>query len=375
MSSAYVPGLKVTGRTVLRIERRLPLKGTVSVEAGQKVNWNTVVAGTFLPGPVEMVNVAAKLGLSPEEAAEAMLKKEGEAVAKGEPLARSKGFFGFFKSNLPSPIAGTLESFSEVSGSAVLRAPAIPVEITAYVDGTIAEIMPDEGVIVETEAAFMQGIFGIGGETAGELEMFCSDPGEEMDINKLSPAHKGKILVGGSLVSCAFLRRAVEIGVKAVVAGGISDADLRDFLGYDLGVAITGSEQAGLTLILSEGFGKIAMAGRSFELLRKHAGCWASVSGATQIRAGVVRPEVIIPLAGTSAEQKEAVKEAGGLGIGTPVRLIREPSFGALAEVVELPPAPEEIPTGAKVRVAVVRLADGSRMTVPRANLEIIEGA
>ncbi len=374
MSSAYVPGLKVTDHIELKIERRLPLKGSVVVAKGDTVSWNTVVANTFLPGSVELVNAAAKLGISPEEVPQAMLKGEGDAVSKGETLARSKGFWGMFRSNLASPINGTVESVSEVSGLIVLRAPSVPVEINAYVDGVVEEILPEEGVIIKTSAAYIQGIFGIGGETAGEICIFTEDPEEELKSERLSEAYKGKILVGGALVTADFLRKAVKCGVKAIVTGGISDADLADFLGYDLGVAITGSEDKGITLIITEGFGKIAMAERSFNLLKRCAGRWASVSGATQIRAGVIRPEIIIAdTTSSKLTQDKSVSVAAGLHIGSKVRLIREPDFGKLAVVTELPSEAEIIPTGAKVRVARVKLADGRLLSLPRANLEIIE--
>lgn len=374
MSSAYVPGLKVTDHAELKIERRLPLKGSVVVAKGDTVSWNTVVANTFLPGSVELVNAAAKLGISPEEVPQAMLKSEGDQVSKGETLARSNGFWGLFRSNLASPISGTVESVSEVSGLIVLRAPSVPVEINAYVDGIVEDILPEEGVIIRTSAAYIQGIFGIGGETAGEICIFTEDPDEELQIERLSEAYKGKILVGGALVTADFLRKAVQYGVKAVVTGGISDADLADFLGYDLGVAITGSEDKGITLIVTEGFGKIAMAERSFNLLKRCVGRWASVSGATQIRAGVIRPEIIIAdNVDSKPREEKSTAVSAGLHIGSKVRLIREPDFGKIAIVAELPSEAELIPTGAKVRVARVKLDDGRLLSLPRANLEIIE--
>lgn len=374
MSSAYVPGLKVTDHAELKIERRLPLKGSVVVAKGDTVSWNTVVANTFLPGSVELVNAAAKLGISPEEVPQAMLKSEGDQVSKGETLARSKGFWGLFRSNLASPISGTVESVSEVSGLIVLRAPSVPVEINAYVDGIVEDILPEEGVIIRTSAAYIQGIFGIGGETAGEICIFTEDSDEELQIERLSEAYKGKILVGGALVTADFLRKAVQYGVKAVVTGGISDADLADFLGYDLGVAITGSEDKGITLIVTEGFGKIAMAERSFNLLKRCVGRWASVSGATQIRAGVIRPEIIIAdNVDSKPREEKSTAVSAGLHIGSKVRLIREPDFGKIAIVAELPSEAELIPTGAKVRVARVKLDDGRLLSLPRANLEIIE--
>lgn len=374
MGSAYVPGLKVTELTMLRLERRLPLKGEVVVKAGDTVQWDQVVARTFLPGNVDLVNVGAKLGLEPSEVPEAMLKKIGESVQKGEPLARNKGFFGMFKSTLESPMAGTVEDVNSVTGQVVLRSPAVPVQITAYVDGTVDELLSDEGVVIRTYGSFIQGIFGIGGETAGELVFVSEDPSHEMKASEVQPEHRDKLLVGGSLVTSEVLAEAVKRGVRGIIVGGIHDRDLRDFLGYDLGVAITGNEEKGLTLVITEGFGPIHMAARTWKLLHENAGRRASLSGATQIRAGVIRPEVIIPHLEEVGQENPAGAGGGvGFDIGAPVRIIREPNFGSLAKVVGLPMELTEIPTGAKVRVAEIQLDDGSRMTIPRANLELIE--
>jgi len=82
----------------------------------------------------------------------------------------------------------------------------------------------------------------------------------------------------------------------AEAAVGRAHADARmmgDLVHGD--VEATGTEQVGFTLILTEGFGSIPMAGKTFALLSAHAGQPASISGATQIRAGVIRPEIIIP--------------------------------------------------------------------------------
>ncbi|HCN19378.1 MAG TPA: hypothetical protein DIS73_03680, partial [Planctomycetia bacterium] len=100
-----------------------------------------------------------------------------------------------------------------------------------------------------------------------------------MSLNSITKEHRGKILVGGSLVRLDALEKAVKTGVKGIVVGGIFDEDLKDLLGYDLGVAITGSEHVGLTLVVTEGFSGINMAQKTFELLKKNAGAKASISG------------------------------------------------------------------------------------------------
>jgi len=138
-------------------------------------------------------------------------------------------------------------------------------------------------------------------------------------------------------------------------------------------VAITGGEDLGFTLVLTEGFGRIAMAERTWTLLGSLAGRQASVSGATQIRAGVLRPEIVIPLpdAPRGAGPGEA---AAGLDIGVVVRVIRAPHFGRIGTVTALPPELRELDSGASVRVLSLRFTDdGSEAEFPRANVEILE--
>jgi len=148
---------------------------------------------------------------------------------------------------------------------------------------------------------------------------------------------------------------------------------LRQLLGRDLGVAITGSEDLGFTLVLTEGFGRIRMAERTWTLLGAQQGRMASVSGATQMRAGVMRPEILIPGAGAVAEAAESGRGAG-LEVGWLLRVIREPNFGRIGRVLEVPSELRELDTEARVRVLVVEFSDdGARTVVPRANVELIE--
>ncbi|HMB68270.1 MAG TPA: hypothetical protein VKU85_03125 [bacterium] len=376
MAHAYTPGLRVTPLAALRKERILPLKGEVLVSEGDVVLAEQVVARTELPGNVHSVNVANILSVLPEEVPGKMEKQPGEPVNANDVIARSSTLFGLFKSVAKSPITGFVEAVSEVTGQVLLREPPIPVEVDAYVDGTVVEVRPEEGVVVETNGSLIQGIFGIGGETFGEICMVAAQPDEVLEASSISPEHEGKIIVGGSLVTSTALEKAISCGVKGVVAGGIDDSTIKEFLGYDIGVAITGTEDKGVTVVVTEGFGQIHMAHTTFDLLRSREGRKASINGATQIRAGVIRPEVVVPLEGQRAEGGPAASVvAGGLEPGTRIRIIREPHFGGLGHVVELPAQLQKMPSEASVRVLTVELEEGGqRHTLPRANVEIIEG-
>ncbi|MFI5370622.1 MAG: hypothetical protein ACHQ52_03620 [Candidatus Eisenbacteria bacterium] len=373
MAHAYTPGLRVTPYAELWRERRLPLKGEVLVTTGTQVEPDTVVARTELPGNVQTLNLASKLSLDPERVPAAVTGTIGQRVAAGEVIAETRGLFGLLPQRVLAPVDGTLESVSAVTGQLVLREKPLPVEVNAYVQGEVAEVMPGEGVVVRTGAALLQGIFGVGGETFGEIALAVSAPDEELGPARITAAHRGKVVVGGARVSHAALMRAREVGVAAVVVGGFDDRDLRELLGRDLGVAVTGSEDLGITLVLTEGFGRIRMAERSWRLLEHHQGRRASVSGATQIRAGVMRPEILIPCEppGPGAHPETVAR---GLELGVLVRVIRAPWFGGIGVVVDLPVALQFVDSGALVRVLTVEFSTGERVTVPRANVELIEG-
>ncbi len=374
MAHAYTPGLKVLEYTVLTKQRRLPLPGDILVEKGAKVSGEQVVARTNLPGNVQTLNVAGLLGILPAEIDDIMLKQTGDTCQKDDVIAESKGFFGLFKSQVKSPIECQCESVSKITGQVILREPPIPVEVIAYIDGEVIGVIKNEGVEIKTAGGFIQGIFGIGGETIGHIAMAASDPNDVLTASDIDDSFKDKVIIGGSMAEYAALEKARDVGAKGVVVGGIEDQDLKKFMGYDIGVAITGSENVGITLIATEGFGKLRMAQRTFELLKSLSGKKTSMNGATQIRAGVMRPELIVPVDKKAPTKKTADLSTGtGLETGMKVRIIREPYFGLIGKVVGLPVELSSVETEAKVRVLNVELEDKRKVTLPRANVEIIE--
>jgi hypothetical protein len=379
MTHAYTPGLRLADKIQIRKDRNLPLPGDVIVEKGEMVKSDDIVARTNLPGKVHSVNVINRLAILPADLRKNMLKKEGDSVVKDEPIAETSPFIKMFKSICLSPITGIIESISDITGQVLLREPPKPVQISAYIDGKVVETVEKEGVVIETNATFIQGIFGIGGETTGELQVIVNSPDDIINPEDIKEEHRDKIIAGGSIIYFDAIKKALDTGVKGIVVGGIRDKDINELLGYDLGVAITGSEDINITIIITEGFGQIKMAQKTFDMLKLRAGSVASINGATQIRAGVVRPEIIVPYkkedtAGNPAEGISAeVNESAGISIGDQVRIIRNPNFGMLGKVKALPSELQTIETEAKARVLEVEFPDGQAAIVPRANIEAIE--
>jgi hypothetical protein len=370
---AYTPGLKIKKLMALRNRRILPILGEVLVEEGDVVDFDTIVAKTMALGDPYIFEAANLLGLEPNELPQYMVKKTGDSVEKDEIVAQYIAFWGLIKRFVRSPIDGVIESFSPLSGRITAREHPTPIEIKAYVPGKVVEVIPNEGVVIETNATYIQGIFGIGGERHGQLEVVVDSPDEILKEQIITPEHKGKIIVGGSFVALGAMRKAIENGVTGIVVGGINADDLNNFLGYRIGVAITGEEEIGTTVIVTEGFGEMRMSHRTFEYLKSSEGQEVAINGATQIRAGVLRPEVIIPNPGLMDMVSEISELGGGMKPGTPIRVIREPYFGKLGAVVSLPVELQRAETESLVRMVEVQLDDGGRVMVPRANVEIIE--
>lgn len=373
ITHAYTPGLQIKEAALVRKVRRLPLKGEVMVSVGDVVDYDDVIARSKIPGDPYMVKASYILKCEPDEVPRFMIKKVGDTVKKDEIIAKFVGFFGLIKNFVTSPVDGYIESLSTASGQIIIREKPKDIIIDAYIPGKVSHILPNEGAIIETNATFIQGIFGVGGETHGEIVFALDSPKDVLTEKYITKNYKGKIVVGGSLVTGEALNKAVEVGVKGIVVGGIKNSDLRSLLGYDIGVAITGYENIGLTLIITEGFGKMDMSYRAFNLLKKFEGELAHINGETHIRAGVIRPEIIIPHSQKTANYGEKEKLEAGMRPGTAVRIIRAPYFGKLARVVSLPPELRKSKTESYVRIVEVELEDKRRVIVPRANVEIIE--
>ena len=375
MGQAYSAGLTVTESIILRKERIMPLKGKVLVTKGTKVKSDDVIAETLLPGKVLPFNLANKLGVTPSQLEKYIKIKTGDQITTKTILAENAGFMGLglFKSVVHSPIEGEVENISAVTGQVLLREPRIPVQAKAFIDGIVTEVLPEVGVVIENKSAYIQGIFGIGDETTGEIKMLATTPDEELDAGSIDDSCRDKIIVAGSFIPYHVIDIAIKHGVKAIITGGIDDQDIKKLLGYDIGVAITGHEKIGLTIICTEGFGKITMAKKTFNLLKKFDGHKASVHGHTQIRAGVIRPEIIIPLDFEEDELVSIKATMPVLEIGTLIRIIRNPHFGSIAKVTGLPEELTKVESETLVRILEAEFEDGTRVLLPRANVEVIE--
>ena len=290
------------------------------MQPGDLVSQEQIVARASLEGELCLVRIAENLGIPAKDIGKTLQVSLGAAVREGDLLAEVRGLWGLFRSTVVAPISGTVEFVTESTGHMGIRAAPRKLELSAYLGGKVVEVGGNRSVVIEAEASFVQGIFGVGGERIGSID----------------------------------------------------DRTLRHYVGRDIGVAVTGDEDVSMTIIITEGFGSLPMGLRVWETLRAMNGARASINGATQVRAGAVRPEILSVATTERSMSFETSGANGGLRVGSRVRLIRVPFFGEIGTVQELPHDLQQIETGAWARVLRATLDDGRPVLVPRANVELV---
>ncbi|MGE5579632.1 MAG: hypothetical protein ACM3WU_06235 [Bacillota bacterium] len=233
-------------------------------------------------GSVE-VPVAKMLGVQPMmimvyKSAEANV---GETAVKGQVLAR------FGRKTAASPLYGKIIGISPIKGTITIE-PLFKMQITtAYLKGIVETVTQGESVEISGRARVLNGIWGLGGESCGRLHAVDGDLGEAADL----PA--GAIVAARGTATRAALQRAVQAGVKGVILGWLGTAAVMEFASLK-NMGVTGDESAPFPLILMQGFLKQDMRDDAFRVLRSSHGALCSIRGVTHIRAGVVRPEILI---------------------------------------------------------------------------------
>lgn len=359
MTRVATPGLTIESNVNLTRRRLLTVQGEVLVSKGDRVFADQVVAQAKLPGVPHPLRAASMLDVPPDELVKAMQVKEGDTVKVGTVLAQTSSFFGIFANQVRSPIEGVVESISPSTGQIILRESQRPIEIPAYIPGIVTRVIPGAGVEIQGDISHVQGVFGLGGEVFGKIVHLQEQVSEE---------HKDCILFETGTLTLKTLQRIGQVGAVGVVAASASGLDMLEFAGGGLNPAATGDENLGVTVMLTEGFGNLVMADRARETLKKLEGSFVSLCGATQIRAGVIRPEVIA----SSTGEKNKRPQAESVQIGSKVRIIRGHLFGMVGKITSIPSEQKIIGSGAHCLVFEVEIERQGKFEIPRPNVELV---
>lgn len=373
-----------------QLEAVSPVNGIVEfVSVGRAqvvVRTNSEVAEDRIALPV-----ANFLSLDAAELPGAAVCRPGQAVQPGDLLAKVSGFRPM-GGEYRSPISGTVESISQLSGVITIVRERKPLVLHAALDGWVERVYPGYGALVAAAGHRVLGVLGLGGKAWGRL--ICLAPTESPARLPDGPA--GQILAVPGYVDEAFLVACRNAGVRGVIAASTGARGLQSYLGRSLAAEIvtgpgtlalsaeeapdaghgapTSDRLAGpMTVIITEGFGQLPMDEPTWRTLAGHAGRMVSLDGLTQIRAGVVRPSVLLPVGpptSQSAPAEPAEADLESLTVGQRVRVVRHPHFGLYGTVVELPRGLTRLETEVEARVLTIQMDDGRMVKVAEANVE-----
>lgn len=247
--------------------------------------------------------------------------------------------------------------------------------LPASLRGLVIDITRRGGVIIESQAAVLQGVIGAGKQVAGILTMWQAS-GVTCEQQAIPP---GALLVVPGPLNLAMLHQAMASGVVGVIASSISSRDLEGFLRTDL-ITLIGSidvEMAQLhlpplTVLFTEGLGIMAMPARTLDLLSRYQGSIALLSGATSVRQGIF-PDLVISLPSSEVQQGwQPVLPDPTITLGAQVRICSGEYAGASGTITYLFAHQQTFLSGVHERAVHLLLENGSTVTVPLTLVERI---
>ncbi|MDP2858013.1 MAG: hypothetical protein Q8P50_08565 [Bacillota bacterium] len=317
--------------------------------------------------PVVTIDVAGKLHIPPWQIRWYVRVKEEDEVKMGTKLASESA--GAYAGLVYSPVRGIVEKICGRTGTITIRRPYRPTLVSAYIPGKITETIPQFGAVVLGAGHEFEGVFGIGGEEVGRARIACG-PESVLQPEDVRDDDSGAVLMAGASATAEAIRKAIAVGARALICGGV-DIETLETLGVGVR-GFTGGETLGLTLIAMHGFGAMPLSATLHEALEGFDG-EVSVTGSTQMRTGVRRPEVLIcSNAWLNAASAEARRIPENLVAGATVRVLMGNHRGWSGKVVSVEERPHRLVTEEMTEVAMVELAPGRIVEVPAPNLKVI---
>ena len=244
-----------------------------------------------------VVHIAQRLDVPPKKIDKYIKHKIGDFLEKNQILARrietgdanSPGEVTYVR----APIAGVITEIDHKKGSVRLEREFKEVEIHAGFFGRVSAVEKDYIEIV-ARGRRVWGVCGVGGESFGRLRIGTESNEDELTEDRIHESDEGRILVAGSFVTLDALKRAAKVGIKGIITGGADHIDICRFLGKAVPITVTGKENSPFPLIITEKFGKTPMDEELFAFFKQQENDWVYMNGKTQMRAGVIRPEIIV---------------------------------------------------------------------------------
>src|SRR5690349_15381035 len=188
----FAPVHHIVGLTSIVRERLLPVAGTVTARQGQKVSPVDVIAETSWSRDHVLIDVAGRLGVHPIAADKLIKCKVGDQIAANAEVAAGRGLFS---RAIRAPREGRVVAVG--GGQILMEVGLTKVELRAGIPGTIIEIIPNRGAIIQTAGSLIQGVWGNGRIDSGMLVNVAESPDGVLSTARLDVSLRGSILMAG----------------------------------------------------------------------------------------------------------------------------------------------------------------------------------
>jgi hypothetical protein len=231
----------------------------------------------------------------------------------------------------------------------------------------VREILDQRSLRIEAHVGLLQGAIGYGGEVTGVVRYFDIDILDGAVLEGLPPFDIPTILVGGSFFTKEFFEGAKLKNIVGIIVSSIESSEVS----MTLKTSVFGTSPLYSfdqpAVIVIEGFGKIPLSEQAKEFFKYADGKFASANGLTQVRAGAIRPELIIHEASLKQSTRELLHTYPK--VGDTMRVVRGHHFGKIGRIKSLPEKPCKLESGIETHIAELDI-HGEVVSVSLANIE-----
>jgi len=244
----------------------------------------------FNPEPFEVHDVAKEMNISEEDGANSIIVKANQKVVPGQIIAQQQWKDDqFLLKYAASNMFGTIK---KIDGHKVwIKSREISRKLYAYLKGEVVESDDYWSVKIKAKAYVLSGSYGIAGEKFGRIVTFDK---KELTPEDLNLDYQKSILVVNGKVVEGTLEKAEKLNIPAIIASGCDLGTIRRYVGENFIPGITGGEEVKTGIILMNTFSSEAPIGEEFDIFKKYENNYISINGTTHIRAGAIRPEILI---------------------------------------------------------------------------------
>jgi len=343
----------IIGITSIVRERLLPILGTVLVRLNQKVNPNDVIAEANWAREHVLLDVARTLGVSANVADRLIKCKENDRLAAKTEIAAGKGLF---PRSVVVPRDGRVVIVG--GGQVLMEVGETKMELRAGISGTVIEVIPNRGAVLQTAGALVQGVWGNGRIDSGLLVNLVEKPDDVLDARRIDVSMRGFVILAGMLKDAEALKAAADLPVRGLILSSLYPS------------LIPQAREMRYPIIVTDGFGPLPMNSAAYKLLSTNAKREVTVNAEAYDRYSGVRPELIISLPATN--NPPALREVETFVRGLQVRMRRPPALGMIGSIVSIKPGLTTLLSGLRAPAAEVKLENGETVVAPLVNLEVV---